>query len=219
MIVLIGGEKGGTGKTTIATNLAQLRAKNGFDVLLIDTDKQASSTFWASTREENKLEPFISSVQKQGKTITKDIVELAKRYDDVIIDAGGRDNVELRASLLACHIVIIPVQASQFDLWSLSTFDDLLEETKIFNQNLQAFCVINRSSPNPSVNESNEAKELFTELKNISFSEIILKDRIAYRKAVAEGQGITELKPIDPKAKEEIEALYYFVFNTKNIPD
>lgn len=213
MIILIGGEKGGTGKTTIATNLAQLRAKAGFDILLIDTDKQASSTFWASTREENKQEPFIASVQKHGKNITKDILALANRYDDVIIDAGGRDSVELRAALLASHLVIIPVQASQFDLWSLGTLDDLLTETKLFNQNLKAFCVINRSSPNPSVNETNEATTLFNELTNIIFCEVILKDRIAYRKAVAEGQGVAEIKPLDIKAKEEIEALYHFVFN------
>ena len=44
MIVLIGGEKGGTGKTTIATSLA------GRDVLLIDTDPQGSANYWAQSR-------------------------------------------------------------------------------------------------------------------------------------------------------------------------
>ncbi len=52
MVILIGGEKGGTGKTTIATNLAALRALAGHDVLLVDTDSQGSASYWASSRDE-----------------------------------------------------------------------------------------------------------------------------------------------------------------------
>ena len=51
-IILIGGEKGGTGKTTLAVNLAALRASQGRDVLLIDTDIQASASYWAQSRDE-----------------------------------------------------------------------------------------------------------------------------------------------------------------------
>ena len=52
MIVLIGGEKGGPGKTTIATNLAAMRTADKGDVLLIDTDKQPTSSYWCSLRED-----------------------------------------------------------------------------------------------------------------------------------------------------------------------
>ena len=62
MIVLIGGEKGGTGKTTLATNLAQMRAARGRDVLLVDTDKQESASAWASLRAEEGIEPTITAV-------------------------------------------------------------------------------------------------------------------------------------------------------------
>ena len=71
MIILIGGEKGGTGKTTIATNLAQLRSQNGHDVLLVDTDKQESASSWAGLREEEAIQPAITTVQKVGKSITR----------------------------------------------------------------------------------------------------------------------------------------------------
>ena len=83
MIVLIGGEKGGTGKTTLATNLAQMRAARGRDVLLVDTDKQESASAWASLRAEEGIEPTITAVQKLGKNITRDLLDLAKRYDDL----------------------------------------------------------------------------------------------------------------------------------------
>ena len=212
MIILIGGEKGGTGKTTIATNLAQMRTTRGIDCLLIDTDHQESSSLWASTREENKIQPRVNCIQKRGKTIANDILDLSKRYNDIIIDAGGRDSQELRASLVCADIIIIPIQASQFDLWTLNTMEELISSAKIYNQKLKAFCVLNRGSTNPSVSEANEAKELLQELSEIEFSNILLKDRISYRKAVSLGQGVEEMKPADPKAKDEIEALYNFIF-------
>ena len=52
MIILIGGEKGGTGKTTLSTNIAAKLALEGEDVLLVDTDKQGSASAWAATRDE-----------------------------------------------------------------------------------------------------------------------------------------------------------------------
>jgi len=96
MIILIGGEKGGTGKTTIATNLAAMRALAGRDVLLIDTDPQGSANYWAQSRDELEITPRVSCVQKFGKGLPAEVKDLAKRYQDIIIDAGGRDSVELQ---------------------------------------------------------------------------------------------------------------------------
>ena len=56
MIVLVGGEKGGVGKTTLAVNLAAMRARAGHDVLLVDADKQASANLWASIRDQEKVD-------------------------------------------------------------------------------------------------------------------------------------------------------------------
>ncbi len=212
MIVLIGGEKGGTGKTTIATNLAQMRISRGKDVLFIDTDKQESSTFWASSRDEDEIEPRVPTVQKTGKTIAKDILDLSKRYEDVIIDAGGRDSVELRASMVACDVLYIPVQASQFDIWTLEGMANLIEQTQAINPDFEAFIVINRASTNPSVSESREFESLLKDVENLKFSGAILRDRIAYRKAASAGLGVEELKPIDQKAKAEITNLYNIIF-------
>ncbi len=212
MIVLIGGEKGGTGKTTIASNLAQMRTSRDKDVLLIDTDKQATASFWASLRDEEEQKPRILSVQKTGKSITKDILDLSKRYDDLIIDAGGRDSFELRASLVACDVIFIPVQASQFDVWTLQGMSEMVEQGQAFNPNLKAFVLINRASTNPSVSEAKEVEALLNDFENLYFSGVILRDRIAYRKASAAGQGVEELKPIDKKANAEILNLYQHIF-------
>ncbi len=217
MILLFGGEKGGTGKTTIATNIAALLSKRGNDVLLIDTDKQASASYWCALREDIENTKSIPCVQKFGNSILHIIKDLSKRYDDVIIDAGGQDSVELRSALSIADKVYIPLQASQFDVWTLGTMDQLVDQAKAFNPNLESYVVINRASPNPSVNETKETLLLFEDLRHLKLCEEIIKDRIAYRKAAKNGLCVTELNPIDTKAAEEMSNLFNEVCSeTKN---
>lgn len=215
MIILIGGEKGGTGKTTIATNLAQLRSQNGHDVLLVDTDKQESASSWAGLREEEGIQPAITTVQKVGKSITRDLLELAKRFDDLVVDAGGRDSYELRAALVAADKIFIPVQASQFDVWTLGNMAELVEHARALNPKLQAFVLLNRASSNPAVSETKEAESLLADFPELIFSGVIVRDRIAFRKASSAGQGVSELSSLDKKAVAEINQLYEVAFNEK----
>lgn len=56
MLILIGGQKGGGGKTTTATNLATMFVLDKRDVLLYDIDPQRTATLWASRRDENCTE-------------------------------------------------------------------------------------------------------------------------------------------------------------------
>src|SRR6516165_3285835 len=99
MIVLVGGEKGGVGKTTLAVNLAAMRARAQHDVLLADADKQASANLWANIRDQEKVDPPVRCVQKRGKGLAADVRDLATRYEDIVIDAGGQDSIELRAAM------------------------------------------------------------------------------------------------------------------------
>jgi len=213
MIVLIGGEKGGTGKTTLATNLAAMRALAGRDILLIDTDQQGSANYWAQSRDEAQISPRVACVQKFGKGLPIEVKDLAKRYQDIIIDAGGRDSVELRSAMVVAHKVYIPIQPSQFDIWTLNQMDQLVETAKGFNPGLLAKVIISRSSTNPSVHESDDTVEILNDFSNLNLARTGIKDRIAYRKAASSGLGVSELKPKDPKAVEEMEALYNEVFN------
>jgi chromosome partitioning protein len=213
MIVLIGGEKGGTGKTTLATNLAAMRALAGRDILLIDTDQQGSANYWAQSRDEAQISPRVACVQKFGKGLPIEVKDLAKRYQDIIIDAGGRDSVELRSAMVVAHKVYIPIQPSQFDIWTLNQMDQLVETAKVFNPDLLTWVIISRSSTNPSVHESDDTVEILNDFSNLNLARTGIKDRIAYRKAASSGLGVSELKPKDPKAVEEMEALYNEVFN------
>ncbi len=215
MIILIGGEKGGTGKTTIATNLAAMRALAGRDVLLIDTDPQGSANYWVQSRDEENITPRVACVQKFGKGLREEVKDLARRYEDIIIDAGGRDSVELRSALVVTEKAYIPIQPSQFDIWTLNQMDELVETAKAFNPDVQARVIISRSSTNPSVHESDDTGKLLDDFTNLDLADVTIRDRIAYRKAAKDGLAVTELKPKDPKAVEEMEALYREVFGNE----
>jgi chromosome partitioning protein len=213
MIILIGGEKGGTGKTTVATNLATMRITNGYDVLLVDTDKQGSASSWSDIRDMQNNFVRIPNIQKFGSNLTSDIKDLHKRYQDIIIDAGGRDSVELRAAMTIADVMYIPVQASQFDIWTLSVMNDLARQASGFNSNLKPKILINRGSTNPSISEVKEAQEVMNDFDLLALSNCILRERIAYRKAAKDGLSIIELEKTDLKAWEELQKLYNEAFN------
>jgi chromosome partitioning protein len=158
MIVLIGGEKGGTGKTTLAIHLAALRAAAGNDILLVDTDRQGSASAWCAVRDEEGRAPRVACVQKFGKGLGAEVRAMAEKYRDVVIDAGGRDSVELRAAMTVADALFIPIQASQFDVWTLDAMNLLVEQAGTINERLRAFAVLNRASPNPSVKEAEDAR-------------------------------------------------------------
>jgi len=212
MIVLIGGEKGGVGKTTLAVNLAAMRAHAGRDILLVDADKQASANLWASIREEEKVTPPVRCIQKRGKGLPADVRDLAGRYQDVIIDAGGQDSVELRAALTLAHLAIFPIQPSLFDAATLETLAQLVAQAQGFNTELVAGIVINRASTNPRVKEAEEAKELISEYSDLHLMEALIRDRIAFRRSARNGLCVTELSEHDRTAEKELAILYQEVY-------
>lgn len=215
MIVLIGGEKGGTGKTTIATNLAAVRASRGADVLLVDTDKQGSASFWTAIREDLEDAPRVACVQIFGKSVTGQVRDLSERYSEIIIDAGGRDSTELRAAMVIADQLFVPLQASQFDVWTLERMDELVEQVQSINTELRTSVVINRASPHPKVRESDEARQLLADFEHLHFGGTIIHDRIAFRRAASEGHSVMEMEPPDPKACAEIESLYAAVYEER----
>lgn len=212
MIVLIGGEKGGSSKSTLATNIAAVRALSGRDVLLLDTDTQGSASLWSQLRDESEIKPRIPCIQKFGSGIQSEVRDLATRYEDIIIDAGGRDSAELRASLVVANRVFTPVQSSQFDLWSLEKMDELVATAKGFNDQLEAFMVITRAPTNPSIREVQEARAFLQDFTHYALTRTTIYERVAWRKASREGRSVVELGRQDYKASNELKLLCEEIF-------
>lgn len=215
MIVVVASEKGGTGKTTVSTNLAVMRSQNAADVLLIDADSQRSAFDFATVRDSEGHQPELTSSSITGQGIASELRKLAPKFDDIIVDVGGRDSSTLRSSLLVADVLVVPFIASQFDTWGLERMDAIVGEVLHLNEKLKTIAFLNKVDTNPRISLAEEATTFATELKHLTFYKIItLGYRVAYRRSVADGMGVTELSKTkkDLKAIQEINNLYQEVF-------
>jgi len=205
MIILVGSQKGGCGKSTIATNIAAALAVQEKDVMLVDADRQGSSSNWFLDRSENKDLAPVHSVQKLDD-VRRSILDLSNRYEHVIIDAAGRDSTELRTSMMVADVFIMPVRPSQFDLDTVPKMREIYNDAKILNSELKFFSVITMGPTNPIVNESNDAQEFFKNYPEITLLKTIIRERKVYRDAInGVGMGVVEMS--NAKAKKEIDDL------------
>jgi chromosome partitioning protein len=211
MIVLFGGEKGGTGKSTLATNFSISCAIQGKDTIIVDCDPQITATRWVERRRKHFPDlPQVQVIQKTGN-VYETVLDLGKKYEMVVIDAGGRDSEELRTAMVIADVMYIPLKASQPDLETSKHMDQLVKLAKGLNQKLLTRLILSMASTNPILTEDKEAKELLSKIPNILVSEIIIRERKAYRDAIADGRGVLELD--NAKAANEIKKLYEEILN------
>lgn len=214
-IICVGTSKGGVGKTTLASNLAALLIANDEDVILVDSDKQASASTWCAVRDENKDVKRIPCIQKFGVNLDKEIIELSKRFKHVIVDVGGFDSVELRATMLVTDKFIIPIKTGQFDLWTISAMTNLVRYARMVNSKLEAYILLNMVSTNPAISEFKDALKLLEEVEDVEILSEPIHERIAFRKAAQSGLSIFELEKPDKKAIEEFTTLYKRIMNNE----
>lgn len=213
MIIVVASVKGGTGKTTLSTNLAVIRAQNASDVLLVDSDTQKSAFDFSAVREEEGHNPEITSSAITGKSTGSELRKLSPKFDDIIVDVGGRDTSTLRSVLLVADVLVVPFLPSQFDAWALDLMNSLIGEVLPLNEKLRVIPILNKVDTNPRIDLTGEASSFAEELEHINFSNITIGYRVAFRRSVADGLAVTELKSKkDQKAVSEIFSLYEEVF-------
>jgi len=212
MLVTVGGTKGGTGKTTLASNLAAMRANDGVDVLLVDADPQGSAATWAGARCEHELEPRVQCVTMRGSKITRDLVDLARRYRDVIVDTGGRDAPELRCAIAACDVLVTPIQASQYDVDTLDAMSELIDQAGAMRSaDVDARVVLTRVPTHPQMREWAEARDVVRDYAGLELANAMMRERVAWRRT-SDGYALAELSERDHKAEDELGRLYRSIY-------
>lgn len=209
MLLVIGGIKGGSGKTTIATNLCQMRAAAGKKVLLVDADDQKSSYDWSQQRDSAGLSnnAFVT-VCMSGKSIYSNLVKMRSDYDDIIVDTGGRDTTSQRSALCGADKFLMPFKPSSVDIWTIGGVRTMINECT--NQNLKSYAIISQADPKGKDNE--DALSILKEYEDIICLPCFIGNRKSFRNAAAEGFGVYELNPRDEKACKEMKEVYDHIY-------
>lgn len=216
-ILVVGGIKGGIGKSTLAANLAVLAARAGKDVLLIDADPQETTATWAAARADQSgvLAP-VTTVTIVGKQIREELKRLAGKYQTIIVDAGARDTTTQRAALSVAGLVLLPFPPRGPDLWTLDAVAQTVSEVRTINEGLRAVAFVNRADPIGSDNA--EAEAAFAEHAEVIEAAPI---RVGNRKGIAVahlmGLAAVEAQRPDAKAVAELDALFRHSLDTVDV--
>lgn len=203
MIILIGAQKGGCGKTTLTVNLAAELQMLGSKVCLVCADSQPHTSDWAMERLDSPQE-MIPHVKLEGN-ISKQLKDLALNYEVVIADVAGRDSRELRTAMMAADIMVSPFTTSQLDLSTLPMVAGLIEKARDINEDLKCLAVVTRAPTHAKTNEIQETRAHFAEYPEFVLCDTVIHERKAYRDSISYGAGVVEWT--DKKAALEIQNL------------
>lgn len=213
MIITVGNTKGGVGKTTLALNLAIVRALAKRDVWLIDGDRQATAQTAISIRADAGHTPGIACASyPDGTTLRAQVQQQASKFDDIIIDAGGRDSTALRAALVLSDVLLVPFQPRSYDVWALNDMAVLVDEARSVRDGLRAFAVLNCADPGDASADNAEAAEAVADVPQFEYLATPIRRRKSFANAAGQGLSVLELKPFDKKAANELNALIKALF-------
>jgi len=213
MIITVGNTKGGVGKTTLAVNLAIARALAGREVWLIDGDRQGTAQTAISIRSDAGHTPGIAcSSYSDGPTLRAQVQQQSSKYEDIVIDAGGRDSTALRAALILSDVLLVPFQPRSYDVWALNDIAALVDEARSVRDGLRAYAILNFADPGELSTDNIEAAEAVADVPQFEYLNTSIRRRKAFANAAGQGRSVLEIKPGDKKAKDELNALINILF-------
>lgn len=198
-VIAILNQKGGSGKTTIATHLARAWQLAGHDVLLVDSDPQGSARDWAAVRDDQPV-PVVGI---DRPTIDRDLKSVAKK-DFVVID-GAPQAADLAVSAIkAANFILIPVQPSPYDIWATSDLVDLVKQRiEMTDGRLKAAFVVSRAIKGTRIGaEITETLEGY----GLPILDARITQRVSYPTTAASGITVMDAEP-QGDAADEIRAL------------
>ncbi len=189
MVIVVSHQKGGVGKSTVTTNLATT-LKEIRDVVLIDLDSQHSTKLWSDLRVQNGLSEFECHYADSREAFD----EIREKNSDkiVLVDSGGFDSMVNRYSLAVADLIITPASASQLDVFGLDKFQEvLIQATESMGRKFKSYVLINNISS--QIKKDKQALISYCNSKDeFEVFESTLHSRIDYKRAYANGMGVSE---------------------------
>lgn len=207
-IIAVLNPKGGSGKTTLSTNLARAIYERGFSVLVVDSDPQGSARDWHASTDNNPI-PLISLDRPNN---IKTLSSVAKGYNYVVIDGAAKLEDMIAATIKCADFILIPVQPSPYDLWAASDLVEFIKaRQEVTNGKPLASFVISRSIQGTKLGgEICKALEEY----NLGLLETQITQRQVYPQTAAEGlsvfdgtnvEAIAEIKKLTTEILELVE--------------
>lgn len=197
--ITVAQQKGGSGKTTLAVNLAVHFLHSGLSVAVLDTDPQGSLGRWFMTRRDALADgPGMEFSTASAWGVGYEVDKLKRSHDIVIVDTPPKADSDLRPALREADLVLVPVSASQLDLWATESVLDLVERTR-----KQALLVLNRARPGTRL-----VTDIVAQMQDLPapVADTVLGNRVVYAEMMGRGLGVTEA-PRSAQAAAEIAAL------------
>ncbi|NBX85952.1 MAG: ParA family protein [Proteobacteria bacterium] len=193
VVITVAQQKGGVGKSTLAAHLAVAFAQQGYSTMLFDTDPQGTCTHWHAQRKS----PDIGLVATSGWRLTRDLSMAREANDVIIIDTPPHAEMDIKVSVRAADLVLVPIQPSPADVWAVKeTFNTIAGESR------QCMVVMNRV-----VHRANITEEVRQKLQtlDIPVAEVELGNRVLF--AASMESGLTVLDGFANPAQVEITNL------------
>ncbi|WP_050454370.1 AAA family ATPase [Candidatus Burkholderia verschuerenii] len=213
MILTVGNTKGGVGKTTLAVQIAIARAMAGRDVWLIDGDRQGTAAAIAARAEVGRQPGIACAQYADGPALRGQVQQQRDKWQDIVIDAGGRDSTALRAALILSDVLLVPFAPRSYDVWALDDMAALVDEANSVRDGLRCFAVMNQADPGEHSADNIEAAAAVAEVPQFAYLSAPIRRRKAFSNASGAGLAVAELASRDPKACTELEALVSSLFN------
>src|SRR3954454_24289565 len=204
-------QKGGVGKSTLSQNVADCLSRLGQKVLLIDADKQGTSSDWASLRSDNRF----TVVSMARENMALDAIKIAVDYDFTLIDGPPHADTISRSCIVASDLVIVPIEPGGASRWSSNLTVKQLKEAQELKPTLKCGFVVSRKIGGTVLGRDTRAMAADAGIRTFQTE---IEQRIAYAEALTMGKTVFEWSA-SSAAVRDIQTLTHElldVFNEQN---
>ena len=211
MILVVGSNKGGSGKTTLATNLAVALSQKPLKTCLVDADPQGSTMYWSGVRDRADA-PSIGTMMRRGNLVDP-LRVLDQQHQVVIVDVPGRNSQELLSAAIAAYVLIAPHACSQLDLETLQELEEQVRHVRQINPKLRVLIYQALATTNPAIRkrERDDFRDYVGAFEGFELARSIGYQRLVYRECISAGRGVVETT--NAHAANEITQLVDEVLN------